>query len=103
MNQNIMKASSKLVKNLKAKIKLLEKDRDYYKSNYYEKETEVGKKDEIIKTFESLRNIAVGGRTEALEQEIKHLKEIIKWLIKPSTTKDKKPEDFPHFSSGKGY
>lgn len=91
-----MKTSLNLVKNLRVKIKDLEKDRDYWKDNYFTEKTEGEKKDEIIKTIKELRNGMLNNIDVNFQGEINRLQRIIKWLIKPSTTEEKRPEDFPH-------
>jgi len=94
-----MKISSNLVKNLRVKIKDLEKDVIYWKNNYFVEKTEKEKKEEVIKYLKDFRNGALTAIEVNFQGEINRLKEIIKWLIKPSTTEEKRPEKFPrHFS-----
>ena len=99
MNQKLTKPSKnqELVKNLRSKIVQSEKDIGYYKDLYYKKSDETDKKQEIIETFQKLDERRITTREDGLNREVSNLKEIIKWLIKPSTTGGKKPEDYPHF------
>lgn len=100
-----MKPSLNLARNLRGKIKDLKIDRDYWKNNYLAKKVELEKKEEVIKTIKELRNGLLNTIEVNFQGEINRLKEIIKWLIKPSTTEEKRPEraKFPHHFSEREY
>lgn len=84
------------IEELNTEIKRLESVRESWKKDYFEVREKLEKKEAIIRVLERMEGRVFDSRERVLFLQIDNLKDIIRWLIEPSTTKRTKPEDFPH-------
>lgn len=84
--------STKKLKELKEQLKRANEQSGDWMTKYYTRGTEIEKLEAVIKAMKQIEGREIDLRERLLNWQIDNLKEIIRWLIKPSTTQ-RKPDD----------
>ena len=92
MSQKPTKNSSQS-KRLKKQLEEATRDKLRWEKDYYSKCNALEKSETKIEVYENSERFIKEILAEQNYREISRLQEIIRWLIKPSTTERKRPED----------